>query len=225
MRQALLVNIRSRLFVFNVMMCVLAAAALSAPEDRFQGGSYDGWDRNGMTNATGMGYTLVTLSSGTNQVFGWVQSPAILLPLSIMVETPGDMLTNNGTFCIGLPPSFEIRFDTNSTMTYSGSAAGKVGAAIFIDAGRTIRIPVTANFAANDKLVVSGLALTNLEITRPVTDRLVLDVSGDGSWGIVDFNTLQLRVSWPGGSRDGWCSDATSLYAGLLFRGTFFKAR
>lgn len=196
--------------------------------NRWHGGSYDGWDRHAMTNAVGLGGALVTLSSGTNQAFDWTQTAAALAALTIAVEDPGGVITNGGTLRVGLPAAFWCRFNTNSAVTYSGSAASKAGAAIFADAGRTVRIPVITNFAAADILIVSGLALTDLQLAGPVAvlDRLALDVEGDGTWDVVDLYTVELRAPlWPGGAYDGWDRDAMSGYRALNFQGTFFMVR
>ena len=185
----------------------------------FNGGSYDGWDRHAMTNAAGLGGAQVTLSSGTNEAFDWTQA-AELAALTIAVENPAGMMTNGGTLRIVLPATFGCRFNTNSTVTCSGSASGKVGAASFSDAGRTVRIPVTADLAAADTLIVSGLALADLRLARQVTDRLALDLDGDGAMDIVDLYTVELRVSWPGSSYDGWDFDAMSRYGAFINNGT-----
>jgi hypothetical protein len=196
------------------------AAAQAAPADaRFLGGNYDGWDGCTMTNSTGLGGAIVTLSSGSNQVFDFMTVSAPLAVLVLTAENPAGTITNGGTIRICVPAAWACRFDTAASVSFSGAAAGKVGEASYADGGRTLNIPVTSDFAAGDALAISGLRLLALSLVPLETRQLELDSNGDGARDKYDDYTLAVRAMWPGGSYDGWDRGAMAESAGLTPRG------
>ncbi|MFO7534944.1 MAG: hypothetical protein R6X19_04555, partial [Kiritimatiellia bacterium] len=128
-------------------------------DERFSGGSYDGWDRNVMVAAKGLGGPLVSLSSGSEQPFDWKETAPALALVTIEAEDPQGMITNGGTIRLSVPAEWACRFDTTAAPPLGGDAAGRVGTAGFTDEGRTLAIPVTSDFADGDTLTVSGLKL------------------------------------------------------------------
>ncbi len=189
----------------------------AVPEDvRFGGGSYDGWGRDTMTESAVLGgvVALVSLSSGANQTFDFTATPS-LAALTIEAEEPAGTMTNGGTIRVTVPAGWACRFDTGASVSFSGDAAGKVGAATYTDGGRTLSIPVTSTFVANDTLIVSGLRLEDLRLVSPDTKWLELDFDGDGTRDVYDLYTLQVRALWPGGAYDGWGRYAMAESAGL----------
>ena len=218
---------RVQLATIAVGVLLSAVAAQAAPEDaRFYGGSYDGWDRCAPTNFAGLGGALVSLSSGTNQLFDWTQAGPALASVTIAATDPAGTITNGGTMRLSVPAAWLCRFDAGSLPTYSGNAAGKVGAASFSGDGRTLLIPVTQNFVASDTLTISGLKLADLRLVSADTQRLELDFTGDGVRDLYDLCTVQVRVQWPGGAYDGWDRQITADYASLISRrGTIFRMR
>ncbi len=189
--------------------CLLFAAIATvraAPEDaRFGGGAFDGWGRCAMTESAVLGgvVALVSLSSGANQTFDFTATPS-LAALTIEAEEPAGTMTNGGTIRVTVPAGWACRFDTGASVSFSGDAAGKVGAATYTDGGRTLSIPVTSTFVANDTLIVSGLRLEDLRLVSPDTKWLELDFDGDGTRDVYDLYALQVRALWPGGAYDGW---------------------
>lgn len=215
---------RSRVAGVCMGLMLLGGVAWAAPEDtRFQGGSYDGWDEHGMTNGAGLGGALVTFSSGADQTFDWSEPSPVLAPMLLAIEDPGIALTNGTTLGISVPSAFTFRFYTNSIVSCSGSAAGKVGAPSFSADGRTLRLPLIADFAAGDELTVSGVRLVDLNLSRPGTGRLEMDLDGDGARDVHDQYALLLRVQWPGGSYDGWDENAMADSRLLCPQGTVFQ--
>lgn len=205
---------------------LMAAAVWAEPEDvRFHGGSYDGWDRCTMTNGIGLGGPVVWLSSGTDQLFDFSQTPA-LASLTIAAEDPLDTITIGVTMHVSVPAAWRCRFDAASVPSYAGNASGKVGAATLSGDGRTLSIPVTTAFVATDTLTISGLKLVDLSLVPADTSRLELDYTGDGTRDLYDLYTVQVRVQWPGGSYDGWDRCATADYTSLAYlAGSVFKLR
>ncbi len=199
---------KTKIAGFVMGLCLSAAVAQAEEWSTnlacFKGGSYDGWDRCVMTNNVGLGGALVTLSSGSNQLFDWTQAGPALAMLTIAAEDPAGTITNGVTMHVSVPAAWRCRFDTNVTLTYGGGAQTKVGAASFSGDGRTLLIPVTTTFVAADTLTVSGLKLADLRLVPADTKYLELDFDGDGNRDVYDLYTVQVRVKWDGGSYDGW---------------------
>ncbi len=195
--------------IWTLAFLVAVAAAHAGPEDvRFSGGSYDGWDRYAMAASAGLGGALVSLSSGTHQVFDFTAANPTLAHLTIWAEDPSGTITNGGTMRISVPAAWACRFNTGASVSFSGSAAGKVGASTYTDGGRTLSIAVTDSFVADDTLIVSGLRLEDLRLVPADTKSLELDFDGDGARNVFDMYALTVRALWPGGSYDGWDRDA-----------------
>ena len=208
-----------------VLLLAVSTAVWAAPGDeRFLGGSYDGWDRDAMTASAGLGGALVSLASATDQTFTWNEANPALAMLTIEAEDPAGTITNGGAMRVTVPAAWACRFDTSVSVTYGGDAAGKVNPATFSDGGRTLNIPVTADFTAGDTLTLSGLKLQDLALCSAGIQRLELDFTGNGSRDVYDGNTLALTVPWPGGSYDGWDQYALAESASLdaTRRGTVF---
>ena len=167
----------------------------------------------------------VSLSSGTNQTFDFTAASPALAELTIEAENPTGTITNGGTMRVTVPAAWACRFDTNATVVFSGDADGKVGVASYTDSGRTLSIPVTDDFVADDTLVVSGLRLADLRLVPPDTKPLGLDYTGDGAPDVYDLYTLQVRVLWPGGSFDGYARCAMTESAALAYPTTIIMIR
>jgi hypothetical protein len=185
----------------------------------FHGGSYDGWDRDVMTEAQGLGGASVSLSSGTNQTFAWTEANPALATLTLWAEDPAGTITNDGTIRVSMPDGSGCRFDTGVSVTYGGDAndEGKVGGAAFSGDGRTLEIAVTGDFVADDTLTVSGLKLVDLALCPAGSYYLELDFTGDGVTDVSDDYAMTVTVTWPGGSYDGWDRDVMTEFATLEY--------
>lgn len=209
-------------------MALLTVAAWADLGDvRFSGGSYDGWDQCVMTSAVGLGDALVSLSSGSDQLFDWTQEGPALATLTITAENPAGTITNGVTMHICVPTAWQCRFDTGAAVTCGEGAASKVDAPTYSGDGRTLLIPVTSDFEATDTLTLSGLKLVDLQLVPDGSSRLELDFTGDGGRDVYDSYTMQVRVQWPGGAYDGWDGHTTAGYATLssIARGSTFFFR
>jgi len=220
---------QTRTATLLIAVFLLTAAAGQAVEwstnlPCFHGGSYDGWDRDVMAEAVWLGEVQVSFFSVTNQIFAWTAADPALAMLTIEATNPLDVITNGIKMRVRVPEDWRCRFDTNVSVSYGGDATGKVDTAEFSGGGRTLEIPVTGDFVAEDTLTVSGLRLLDLALCRADTQRLELDFTGDGVRDVYDDRSLQVTVTWAGGSYDGWdrhaMPDAASLEpppAGALF--------
>lgn len=218
---------KAKLATMTIGVFLSAAAAYaedwSTNLSSFHGGSYDGWDRQTMTNALGVSAVDVTLSSGVDQQFVWTQANPALALLTITATAPGGTITNGGTIRVSVRG---CRFDAASVVIYSGNATGKVSAATFSGDGRTLQIPVTAAFTNADTLTASGLKLADMRLAPAGTQRLALDFTGDGVWDVYDQYALLVSVAWLGGAYDGWDLHASADYASLVgARGTVVMIR
>lgn len=218
---------KHRIVMTGVSLFFALTAAHAAPGDqRFRGGSYDGWGRDVMTASAVLGGgALVSLASGTDQTFVWTQANPALAMLTITAEEPQGTITNGGTMRVTVPAAWGCRFDTSVTVTYGGGAAGKVHPATFTDGGRTLEIPVKDSFTDGDILTIAGLKLLDLALCRTGIQRLELDFTGDGMRDVYDGNTLTLTVPWPGGSYDGWDRYAMTESKSLGLKGTVIWVR
>lgn len=124
---------------------------------------------------------------------------------------------------VSVPAAWGCRFDTGTAVSIGGGASGKVGTASYSGDGRTLVIPVTANFVNGDTLTVSGLKLANLQLAPAGTQRLELDFTGDGMVDVLDQYALLVSVAWPGGAYDGWDRYAMVVYKNVyVSKGTIF---
>src|SRR5205823_6041693 len=121
-----------------------------------------------------------TIASAANQVFVVGQAPAGLSPITV-TDAAAPTITAANNLRIRIPATINMTWNTaltTATLTWSGAA--KVSSAVsYEDGGKTLVLDVTADFAANDQIVVSGLAY--MGFTAPsAADYLQLVVSGPG---------------------------------------------
>ncbi|MEO8089402.1 MAG: hypothetical protein ABI703_03805 [Gemmatimonadales bacterium] len=121
-----------------------------------------------------------TISSTTNQTFVMAQPPTPSSTITI-TDAATATITAAGDIRIRIPASFNMTWNTAVvTATLGGGAAGKVAAVVsYEDAGKTLRLNVTINFAASDQITVSGLQFANFTAAS-AADYLQLVVSGAG---------------------------------------------
>jgi len=203
------------------MFMIAAGLATSASEDeRFEGGSFDGWDALAPTNVFYLGDTKMSFSSGANQQFDFTEIFKALLPCVITAEDPNGQIVGGGCMRLCVPADWLCCFDNTAAVNFGGSAAGKVGVATYEDGGRTLRIPVTQNFVAEDVLTVSGLRIMDCRLAGPAAKALELDFNGDGASDLYDEYDLIVAVEWAGGSYDGWSQFATLMPVFLGAKGS-----
>lgn len=187
----------------------------------FLGGGYDGWDRQAMTTAAGLGGARVSLSSGADQDLAWTAAQAALATTTIqVVQATNDLgqavITSGGALRLSVPSAWACRFDTGAALTFGGATAKvNVGGVSYTANGRTLIVPVTADFGDGDTLTVGGLKLLDLALCRAGAEKLELDIDGNGASDANDAYALRLSVQHPGGFYDGWDRQTLPALAGL----------
>ncbi|MBZ0268968.1 DUF11 domain-containing protein, partial [bacterium] len=101
-----------------------------------------------------------------------------------------------------IPASLATTWDTSDvTADLSGPAAGKVsGAVTYEDAGRTLVLDVTADFAPGDAVTIGGLALTGFG-SPAGPEHLELETGNDGVLASSDDKTLTVLADGPVATR------------------------
>src|SRR5205823_2765 len=137
--------------------------------------------------------TLPTMASAANQVFVVGQAPTGVSPITVTDDaTP--TITAANDIRIRIPATLTTTWNTAlTTATITGSGAGKVSPTVsYADAGKTLVLNVTSDFAGGDQIVVSGLQYQSF--TAPSgSDYLQLVIFGPGgSTAASDSRTLQI---------------------------------
>jgi len=171
---------------------------------RFYGGGGDGCD--GMsTHARSLdGGPQVSFWSASAQTFVWTDASASLAALSIGVWDPQSAVTNGGTFKISVPSAWQCCFDTNIAVTVGGAVAGKIGSPFYTADGRSLVLPISADFEAGDLVTVTGLRVVNLRLCRCGTQWLGFTFTGADTVDAYDEYPLWTTILWRGGSYDDW---------------------
>ncbi len=216
-----------KLQIAGLMLGLVLAAGVAQAVDWntnlpcFLGGGYDGWDRQATFAAAGLGGARVSLSSGADQDLAWTQVQAALATATIqVVQATNDLgqtaITNGGALRLSVPPAWACRFDTAAALTFGGATAKvNVGGVTYTGNGRTLIVPVTADFGDGDMLTVGGLKLRDLALCRAGAERLELDFDGDGRTDANDVYALRLSVQHRGGFYDGWDRQTMPAVVGL----------
>src|SRR5438874_1303088 len=122
-----------------------------------------------------------TIASPANQTFGVGQPPTAMSPITVKdAATP--TIKSAKDIRIRIPSGFNMTWNTAlTTATITGSGASKVSTTVsYEDAGQTLVIDATSNFAGNDQIVVSGLEFANFTAVSAAT-KLQLVVDGAGA--------------------------------------------
>jgi len=147
------------------------------------------WDL-GADEATGV----LSISSDASQVFK-VGDPATAI-LPITVTNSGTSITALNDIRISIPVGFNMVWDTGDTSAViSGSGSSKVsGTVTYADAGKTLVIDATNDFALGDSIAISGLSYTSFTAVS-VEDNLELDINADATADASDDETVRIDAS------------------------------
>ena len=135
-----------------------------------------------------------TISSAANQVFT-IGDP--ITPVSTITVADGILaaaIVTANDIRIRIPATFNMTWDTtDTTATLGGSASGKVSSTVsYEDAGQTLVLDVTTDFAGGDQLTIADLGFHNFTGTTPF-DNLELAVNGaSGPSAATDDKTLRV---------------------------------
>src|SRR5438876_481657 len=134
-----------------------------------------------------------TLASAANQVFVVGQAPTGVSPITVTDDaTP--TITAANDIRIRIPATLTTTWNTAlTTATITGSGAGKVSPTVsYADAGKTLVLNVTGDFAGSDQIVVSGLQFQSFTASS-AADYLQLVVTGPGgATNASDSRTIQI---------------------------------
>src|SRR5207247_4420311 len=92
-----------------------------------------------------------TLASAANQVFVVGQAATAMSAITV-TDAATPVITTTNDIRIRIPASFNMSWNTAlTTATLTGTGASKVSTTVsYEDGGKTLRLNVTTNFAAND---------------------------------------------------------------------------
>ena len=140
-----------------------------------------------------------TLSSAVNQVFDVADPPTPAATITVTDNATVPRIKAANDLRIRIPPTFNMTWDSSvTTVIRGGVVSGKVAATVlgYEDGDRTAVIDVTADFAAGDVLILSGLRFTNF--TAPsAADFLSLEVDNDGATSATDNKLIVIVNSTP----------------------------
>ncbi len=137
-----------------------------------------------------------TIASAADQLFLVGQATTAMAAITVTDATT-PTITSASDLRIRIPASFNMTWNTAlTTATIGGTGAAKVSTTVsYADGGKTLVLNVTANFLANDQIVVSGLEYMSFAAPSPA-DRLQLVVAGTGgATSATDGRTI--RISMP----------------------------
>ncbi len=125
-------------------------------------------------------YAALNLTSAANQSF-LVNAAATNMSQITVTEDAQPSITSTGDIRIRIPAALAMEWDqTLTTATLGGVAASKVSTTVtYEDAGKTLVLNVTSNFAAGDVLTISGLKFKNFTASSP-PNYLQLVIAGAG---------------------------------------------
>jgi outer membrane protein assembly factor BamB len=134
----------------------------------------------------------VTISSAVNQSFTVGGSPTLMAMIDIL--DAGGTITAVNDIRIRIPLGFPMRWDSATTIpTLGGPAATKVATQVkgFEDAGHTLVLNVTSDFAPSDQLTVSGLKFFSFTAPAAATN-VELETENDGLATAFDDKTIEI---------------------------------
>jgi uncharacterized repeat protein (TIGR01451 family) len=121
------------------------------------------------------------LTGAANQLFS-VGDPATAMTTATVTDaTTSPTITAAGDIRLRIPAALNMIWNTGTTTaTIGGAAASKVSTTVtYEDAGKTLVLNVTSDFAASDQITVSGPEFTSFTAVSAAT-ALQLVVSGSG---------------------------------------------
>jgi large repetitive protein len=138
-------------------------------------------------------YGPMSISSGANQ--GWnVGSAATTMSTLTISEDATPSITAAADVRVRIPAGFPATWNTSgTTATLGGTAASKVSATVsYEDAGRTLVLNVTSNFAVGDQLTVAGLQFANFTATAAATNLQMVIAGSGGATAATDDKTISI---------------------------------
>jgi hypothetical protein len=164
-------------------VCVarLSALALERP---------DTLTANDADSATIVVQAALAVSSAADQSFPQGTALAPAAPVTVTDDAAAPGITAAADIRIRIPAGFPMTWDVSvGALTVTGPAAAKVaGAVTYEDGGRILVLDVTADFAPNDRVTVSGAGFADL--SAPASGRLELEIDAAGTLAALDDKTI-----------------------------------
>jgi hypothetical protein len=142
---------------------------------------------------------VLSISSAADQTFVVGAAPAAISPIRITDDGTAPAIAAANDLRVRIPAGFLMEWDTaDLAATIVGIAAGKVSATVsYEDAGKTLVLDVTSDFAAADQITVSDLSFENFGGASSL-DNLELEVGNDDVVSALDDKTIEIVVSTSG---------------------------
>lgn len=192
----------------------------------YAGGSGDGWGRQSPASAVVLGGAEVSFSSAESHSFVWPQSSGGLSPVTLRIVQATNhlgqaVMTNGAELRVSVPVVWACRFMAERVpeVSLSIGSAGTIGEVSFSADQRALILPIGRPFEAGDSVHISGLTLCDLAMCRQGTERLGLDLDGDGGADVFDGFPIQVSVDWHGGRGDGWDTESSPPSLALRYFG------
>ena len=143
------------------------------------------------SNRTKTIYAVLSMVSAANQSF-IVNAAATANSLITITEDGSPSITAANDIRIDIPAALSMTWDqTDLTATIGGAAAAKVSATVsYQNAGKTLVINVTTNFAVGDVITVSGLRFTSFSAASPADNMLLVVTGAGGATAATDTRTM-----------------------------------
>ncbi len=147
--------------------------------DSTDSGNNTCWDITGGEPVPG------TISSASNQVFGYGQATTTIATITITDgETPAITAANDLRIKIDTSATDMLWDTTDTTATFGGTASGKVANPVsYENGGATLVVPVSNDFVGSDTLTISGLSFVQFGTVNTATSTLVLITESAGEDG------------------------------------------
>ena len=137
----------------------------------------------------------VTFTSAANQTFAKGQATTTAATMTI-TEGAVPTVTSGSTLRIDINPALsDMRFDTSRTsLTFGGTASGKVNSTVSYASSTELVISATSNFASTDTLTISGVGFGTFGTVGPATSSLYIVTSATGATS-TNANTIAITGS------------------------------
>ena len=195
---------QTRLVLIAGLFLAVNMASGVESDARFFGGGNDGCGGVLMHARSLDGGPQVSFWSTSAPRLVWTDAGASLTTVSIGVWDPKSAVTNGGMFKVCVPSAWQCRFDTNAAVAVGGAAVAKIGSPYYASDGRSLILPLQADFTAGDLVTVTGLKIIDLRLCRSGTQWLGLSFSNSGVADVYDECPQRTTVYWLGGSCDDW---------------------
>ncbi len=137
------------------------------------------------------------LSSDSDQQFYAGQSTSTLETITFIepLTSPTATAVNDIRISIASTTT-NFRFDTGATLSFTGTASGKVAPTVSYENNDTVLvIDVTQNFARGDSLVIAGVEAGSFLSISTTTSRFALHTTGDTSDAPSAYDEMTLRIT------------------------------